>query len=199
MIETTPHLASKPIGAGPSGRGLHGLGPASKPGASAGFGVFLMMLAAPPLVIGLWAMAQGLITLTWPRTDGQIDRVYFSQSQPDDETRRMSASIDITYRYVVGGRTYSSSSIAPYTFGWQNSGHARRQHDDYSADMAVRIAHDPHDPRVAYLEPGPSSTSLMLLGVGFIFGLTWAFHPAAGGPRKARGGAARGGKIGKLT
>ena len=175
MIETTPHLAPKPIGAGPSGRGLQGLGPASKPGASAGFGVFLMMLAAPPLVIGLWAMAQGLITLTWPRTDGQIVRVYFSQSQPDDETRRMSASIDITYRYVVGGRTYSSSSIAPYTFGWQNSGHARKQHDDYSADMAVRIAHDPHDPRVAYLEPGPSSTSLMLLGVGFIFGLPGLF------------------------
>src|SRR5215472_18245122 len=94
MIETTPHLAPKPIGAGPSGRGLHGLGPASKPGASAGFGIFLMMLAAPPLVLGLWVTAQGLNTLTWPRADGQIVRVYFSQSQPDDETRRMSASID---------------------------------------------------------------------------------------------------------
>jgi len=175
MIETTPHLAPKPIGAGPSGRGLHGLGPASKPGASAGFGIFLMMLAAPPLVLGLWVTAQGLNTLTWPRADGQIVRVYFSQSQPDDETRRMSASIDITYRYVVDGRTYSASSIAPYTFGWQNSGHARQQHDHYSTDLAVRIAYDPHDPSIAYLEPGPSSTSLMLLGIGVIFGLPGLF------------------------
>ena len=171
MIETTPHLAPKPIGAGPSGRGLHGLGPASKPGASAAFGLFLMMLAAPPLVLGLWVMVQGFMTLTWPRANGQIIRVYFSQSQPDDETRRMSASIDLIYRYVVDGRTFSSSSIAPYTFGWQNSGHARKQHDHYSDDMAVRVAYDPRDPSVAYLEPGPSSTSLMLLGIGFIFGL----------------------------
>jgi hypothetical protein len=175
MIEATPHLAPKPIGAGPSGRGLHGLGPASKPGASAGFGIFLMMLAAPPLALGLWVMAQGLVTLTWPRADGQIVRVHFSQSQPDEETRRMSASIDITYRYVVDGRTYSSSSIAPYTFGWQNSGHARKQHDRYSGDMVVKVAYDPSDPSVAYLEPGPSSTSLMLLGVGFIFGLPGLF------------------------
>src|SRR6516165_5965121 len=31
------------------------------------------------------------------------------------------------------------------------------------------------------------------------FRLAWAFHLAAGGPRTAHGGAARGGMIGKLT
>jgi hypothetical protein len=171
MIETTPHLSPKPIGAGPSGRGLHGLGPASKPGASGRFGTVLLIVAAAPFVIGLWGVAQGLMTLTWPLADGRIEAVNFRLSQPDEETRRMSASIYVRYRYTVGGKTYSGSAISPAMFGGQNSGEARKQDRQYSPGMPVRVAYDTGDAAIAYLEPGPSSTSLVFVAVGLFVGL----------------------------
>ena len=83
----------------------------------------------------------------------------------------MTASIDIVYRYTVDGRTYSSSVISPSTFGGQNSAEARKQDDRYATDMPVRVAYDASDPRIAYLEPGPSSVSLVFVAVGLFIGL----------------------------
>jgi Protein of unknown function (DUF3592) len=171
MIETTPHLKPKPIGAGPSGRGLHGLGPPPKPGASGSFGVLLLIIAAVPFAIGLWSTGHGLMTLTWPRADGLIVYRTMHRSQPDEKTRRMSASVDLAFRYTVDGKTYSGSAIAPKTFGWQNSTEAEKQYDRYITGSPVRVAYDPSNPEIAYLEPGPSSFSLMLIGAGLFIGL----------------------------
>jgi hypothetical protein len=171
MSESTPNPNRRPIGTGPSGKGLHGLGPAPEPGASGRFGTLLLVLAAVPFALGLWGTAQGLLTLGWPRADGLIEYASLSVSEADDRGRT-SASISIRYSYVVDGKSHSGSAIAPYTFGMQNSAQARAQHDRYARDMPVKVAYDPSDPSIAYLEPGPSSTSLMLVAVGLIIGLT---------------------------
>jgi hypothetical protein len=166
-----PLVPYRPIGAGPSGRGLHGLGPASKPGASGRFGTALLIVAAIPFGFGSWGFITGIMSLRWPLAEGLITHSTLRLSEPDSETRRMSASVDIRYRYNVDGVDYSGAAIAPSTFGAQNSSEASAQHERYQSGTAVRVAYDPKDPSVAYLEPGPSSTSMLLVGVGLFIGL----------------------------
>jgi hypothetical protein len=167
----TPTIPYAPRGAGPTGRGLHGLGPASKPGASGRFGTALLIVAAIPFGFGSWGLINGIMSLRWPLAEGLITRSTLSLSEPDSETRRMSARVDISYRYNVDGVDYSGAAIAPSSFGAQNSSEARAQHERYQSGAAVRVAYDPKDPGVAYLEPGPSSTSMLLVGVGLFIGL----------------------------
>jgi hypothetical protein len=65
----------------------------------------------------------------------------------------------------------------------QNSAGAAKMRERHPEGSTTRIAYDPDDPSIAYLEPGPSSFSLALtaigsviLGVGF-----WVRRKAAQG------------------
>jgi hypothetical protein len=150
------------------------LGPERRMRQSLAFGRNLIVLAALVLAPGAWAAVKGALTLRWPRAEAKII---------DADLRRMSApSLDnrkppdqwnafqVHYRYAVGGRDYLGGRVEPYDFGMQNSAGAARMSERHPVGSAATVAYDPADPATAYLEPGPSSFSLVMVGIGVVIG-----------------------------
>jgi hypothetical protein len=139
------------------------------------FGRKLIVLALLILTPGLWGAIKGALTLRWPRAEATIlDAELRRHSRPTDSTPRASDmwnSFSVYYRYEVANREYLGGNLEPYAFGMQNSAGAERMRDRYPVGSKARVAYDPADPEIAYLEPGPSSFSLVLVGVGTFIGL----------------------------
>ena len=140
------------------------------------FARLLMIIALAPLWLGAWGYYQGWRTLNWPTAEalilGSDLRISTSEHRRDDRTvTDQRATVDIRYTYKVDGRDYVGDGIEPYSYGMQNSAAARDQAWKYPANSKVRVAYDPDDATIAYLEPGPSSVSKMLLGIGVVLGL----------------------------
>ena len=77
----------------------------------------------------------------------------------------------VHYQYAVGGRDYVGGGIEPYDLGMQNSAGAAKMRERFPVGSTVPVAYNPNDPSEAYLMPGPSSFSLILLGIGMAFAL----------------------------
>lgn len=149
------------------------------------FGRLLLLIAATPFVLGLYGCVMGALTLQWPRTEAKILgsdlRIIMTESRDSTsslpETR---AVVDVAYTYTVNGRDYVSGEIEPYTWGMQNSALSRKHKERYPKDAVVSAAYDPDNPATAYLEPRPSATSMMFLGIGLVMGLSGLYlHWAA--------------------
>ncbi len=143
---------------------------------SLAFGRNLIVLAALILAPSLWCLGHGLLTLRWPRVDATIVDANFrvqteqmaSSGQRDrDEWNTFSTH----FRYTVAGKEYISDRIEPYDMGMQNSAGAERMREQHPVGSVARAAYDPQMPEIAYLEPGPSSVSLMLGGAAVFMGL----------------------------
>ena len=140
------------------------------------FGRTILGIAAIPFLLGAYGVTMGWLTLQWPRTDAKIldsntrifttDTTRGGRSVTDER-----AVIDIRYSYSVAGREYIGEEIEPYTFGMQNSGMAKTHRERYRAGTTARAAYNADDPAIAYLEPGPSATAMMFLGIGVFMGL----------------------------
>lgn len=141
------------------------------------FGRLLLVVAATPFVLGLYGCVMGALTLQWPRTEAKILgsdlRIHLTQTRGPDGTSQTDtrATVDIAYSYSVNGRDHVSGEIEPYTWGMQNSALSRIHKQRYPKGAAVSAVYDPRNPAIAYLEPGPSATSTMFLGVGLTIGL----------------------------
>ena len=131
-------------------------------------------LAVIAFTLGSWAAAQGALTLRWPRVAAKIvdanlalhERETRDAPRPD---RRHTFAVH--YQYAVGGREYLGGAIEPYDLGMQNSAGAVKMRDRFPVGSTVPVAYNPNDPSEAYLMPGPSSFSLILLGIGVAFAL----------------------------
>jgi hypothetical protein len=149
------------------------------------FGRLLLIIAATPFVLGLYGCVMGLLTMQWPQTEAKILgsdlRIVVTESR--DSTSSLpetSATIDVAYTYSVNGRDYVSGEIEPYTWGMQNSALSRVHKERYPKGALVSAAYDPENPAIAYLEPRPSATSMMFLGIGLVIGLSGLYlHWAA--------------------
>ncbi|HWE79591.1 MAG TPA: DUF3592 domain-containing protein [Pseudolabrys sp.] len=138
----------------------------------------LIVLAALIFAPGLWGVVNGALTLRWPRTTATI---------VDSDLRRFSAqmnsgsgsnkerdewnSYSAHYHYSVGGKEYFAGRVEPYDFGMQNSAGAEKMRQRHPVGSTAQIAYDSDDAQIAYLEPGPSSFSLALAGLGAFMGL----------------------------
>jgi hypothetical protein len=154
------------------------------------FGRNLMILGAAILALGAYATARGLQTLYWPRAEATITSAeLLRQSAPT--SRRVNGhttedswnSFHVLYRYQVGEKDYVSGGVEPYDFGMQNSAGAAKMRERHPPGSAARIAYDPSDPGIAYLEPGPSSFALILMAIGSVFGFSgfWVRRKASQG------------------
>jgi hypothetical protein len=134
------------------------------------FSWFLMVVGLAFLGLGAWGIYQGAVTSKWPRAPAVILhsdlRVRDSTPNRSSGQRDSTASVAIRYEYTVEGRKYIGDGIEVVDFGLQNSAAARKQHDKYPGGSTAQVAYDPANPAIAYLEPGPSSMSLMLGGIG---------------------------------
>jgi hypothetical protein len=156
-METTPKLSS-----------------ARRMRQSLAFGRNLIVLAAIVLLPGVWAAARGAVTLRWPRAEATIiDADLRLMTMPSMRGRKPPDqwnTFHVHYRYNVGGRDFLGGRVEPYDLGMQNSAGAKRMKERHPVGSTAKVAYDPENPAIAYLEPGPSSFSLMLLGIGAIIG-----------------------------
>lgn len=142
---------------------------------SLAFGRNLIVLAALVLAPGLWGAGQGALTLRWPRTDAKIidaNLRTFERETRDRNYRDQWHSFAVHYAYSVGGKDYFGGGVEPYDFGMQNSAGAEKMQARHPIGSTAKVAYDPADASIAYLEPGPSSFSLALVGIGAVIGLS---------------------------
>ena len=140
---------------------------------SLAFGRNLIVLACLILFPGLWGASHGALTLRWPRADATIIDANLrtvTRDSSDSRYRDEWHSFAVRYSYKVGGIDRFGGRVEPYDFGMQNSAGAQRMRDRHPVGSLAQIVYDPADPNVAYLEPGPSSFSLALVGIGVVIG-----------------------------
>jgi len=143
---------------------------------SLAFGRNLIVLALLILLPGLWAAGNGALTLRWPRADAKVvDAKLRLQITPSKSDRRhqqpdVTTSFHVLYSYAVAGREYLNGGVEPYDFGMQNSAGAKKMQARHPVGSAAQVAYDPADPAVSYLEPGPSSMSLVMVAIGVVIG-----------------------------
>jgi hypothetical protein len=153
------------------------------------FGRNLMVLGALVLVLGLYGTLMGALTLKWPRTTATITsaellRQTTTRRGPDGRSMEEGwNSFQVIYQYRVGDRDYVAGGVEPYDFGMQNSAGAEKMRERHPINSQARIAYDPANPAIAYLEPGPSSFALVLTGIGAFIGLCgfWVRRKASQG------------------
>src|SRR5262249_24320455 len=87
------------------------------------------------------------------------------------------------YRYRVGDVEYVAGGVEPYNYGMQNSAGAEKMRDRHQIHSISDVAYDPNDPKIAYLEPGPSSAALAIaaIGAGMTLSGLWVRRMAARG------------------
>jgi hypothetical protein len=131
------------------------------------FSWFLIFIGLPLMGLGGWGVYQGYVTLKWPRATAIIlDANLRVQDADPSRQKTVTHSVDIRYKYTVEGRTYQGDGIEVAGFGLQNSALAQKQYDKFPAGSTAEVAYNPNDPITSYLQPGPSSTSLALAGIG---------------------------------
>ncbi|HEX9326588.1 MAG TPA: DUF3592 domain-containing protein [Reyranella sp.] len=153
------------------------------------FGRNLMVLAALILAIGIYGTVRGGLTLKWPRADATITsaellrQISASRGMDGRSFEDGWNSFHVLYQYHVGGREYVAGGVEPYDFGMQNSAGAAKMRERHPVGSQAKVAYDPGNPAVAYLEPGPSSFALVLSGIGAFMLLTgwWVRTKAAQG------------------
>ncbi|MFN3657581.1 MAG: DUF3592 domain-containing protein [Pseudolabrys sp.] len=136
--------------------------------------LFLAVLGIIAFGFGAWGAWNGQQTTKWPRTEAQI--VDAKLTQHERETRDVQrpdkwTTFDVHYLYRVGGKIYLGGGIEPYAFNMQNSAGAKKMADAYPIGVKTTVAYNPADVTEAYLMPGPSSFSLILMVIGAVFGL----------------------------
>jgi len=153
------------------------------------FGRNLMVLAGLIFILGAYGTVQGALTLGWPRAEATIitadlARQIMMTRDPDGRSREESwNSFHVLYRYTVDGREYAAGGVEPYDYGMQNSASAAKMGERHPPGSTAKVAYDPRNPAIAYLEPGPSSFALVLGGIGAFMALCgfWVRRKASQG------------------
>ena len=123
------------------------------------FGRNLMVLALVIFALGGYGVVMGALTLKWPRTGATITSAELLRQT--STSRGMDGrsiedgwnSFHVLYQYRVGDRDYVSGGVEPYDFGMQNSAGAAKMRERHPVGSQDKIAYDPGNPAVAYLEP----------------------------------------------
>ena len=140
---------------------------------SLAFGRNLIVLALLVLAPGLWDATHGALTLRWPRAEAKIIDAKlrtFERATSDPYYRDQWHTFTVHYHYTIGGKEYFGGGVEPYDFGMQNSAGAEKMKERHPIGSTAQVAYDPEHPEVAYLGPGPSSFSVILIVIGAIIG-----------------------------
>lgn len=126
--------------------------------------------------LGAW---RGWVTQSWPTTEAtllsnRVEKTEETRSIPMTDRLRGGIqenvereSLSLAYRYAVDGVAFEGHKLEPWDFGLP--GQAKMQAVASLGDGAkYPVAYDPRDPRRAYLMPGPSSSSIVLLTLGVV-------------------------------
>jgi len=108
-------------------------------------------------------------SLSWPQADGVIAHsAVLQQMQTSSSTNAATYKADVTYRYKVQGRDYSSERITLADFS-SSTGRAQDIVDRFPDGAPVTVYYNPVDPSDAVLERDGTSGIRLLYIIGGIF------------------------------
>lgn len=139
------------------------------------------------LYFGVRKTYSGIASSYWPTAEGRV-----LSSKVISESGKKGGlvySAEVNYAYSVHGESFTSERIR---FGSINTGNRvfpAQLAEKYSAGSSVTVYYSASDPSVAVLEPGVQSASLIVCGIGLLFGsvgLAAIFLPTSRGERRRR-------------
>lgn len=119
----------------------------------------LFLLAGIPLT-------KGIIRITWPTTTGII---LTSELEQGPYARAM--YVRLSYEYSVGDNKFMGSNIHnPQNTLFRKAGAEKRVKIKYAPQNQVKVYYNPHQPELAFLEPGPGVEEIFIFCLGlFLF------------------------------
>jgi hypothetical protein len=141
------------------------------------FSLVFVGIGAALLSYAFKMAAKAQRSLSWPSVDGEIAHsavLYQSETSPGQGSSN-TFKADISYRYKVAGRSYSSSKIALLDVASSSSRRADDLVGRYPDKSKVEVYYDPANPGEAVLEPGASSALTFLYVIGGLFALAGLF------------------------
>lgn len=128
--------------------------------------VFLLIGAG--LTVWGWSILQNARTsMTWPTAEGVITESEVTKSE--DAEGGDSYKPEIAYQYTVENQRHESYTIKYGENSYGSRGRAQTVADTYPVGRQVIVYYDPEQPGRSVLEPGVSSGSYIVLGVGLFF------------------------------
>ena len=134
----------------------------------------LLLLGVPLFIAGFLAVLNGMYTRKWPRADAVIRQSGAPTIEPDmpgepGHTHRTAlVSADFSYEYAIGGAKFLGDGITPFSLVRLSSSSMQKLHRQYPAGAHVKVAYDPHNPTISYLEPGVSLAAKALFAAGSV-------------------------------
>ncbi len=128
-------------------------------------GLIFIVLGLGVLVAFAVNVRNGVLSLSWPTTDGRV----LSSSFETDEDGYWRANV--TYSYEVAGVNYQGYDVHVSEMHWgDGQEHAQTAVYSYPAGMAVDVHYNPALPGRAVLEPGPNlGDSALLVFAALLF------------------------------
>ncbi len=132
---------------------------------------YAIILLAGLLVfgLGLREMYLASASASWPTCPGYVVYSEVKESVRRDIGDAPSYSANVTYKYEVDGKEYTSDTVF---FGQYNSGFTgivKKIVERYPVRKRVTVHYDPRNPQTAVLETGWSWGAFLLATVGLIF------------------------------
>ena len=138
------------------------------------FPLFFVMVGLGCLSLGVRNIVLAQKSSSWISTQGVIlhSEVVSQRSAPPVHRRssgRPTFGARVEYQYSALGREFRSSRVSFGDFSSGDVTHARSIVSKYPAGKAVTVYFDPHDPSLAVLETGITTSTYLLGGIGFVF------------------------------
>lgn len=151
----------------------------------------LLVLVLPFTILGtirlVDAVREAARSASWPGVEGRVEGTALEESSSTDRfgVTTSQYSVQVGYRYEVGGVTYRSHRVGIIPRRDSNRARVEAELRAYPVGGLVRVFHDPDAPGRALLRPGmewglTAALSLVNLGmlVGCGLGLRFLFLPA---------------------
>lgn len=134
-----------------------------------GTSIFLLIFIAIGVGFSLWGwsvLQDARASESWPTTSGEI---LSSNVRVDDDDEGTSYFGDVSFRYVVNDKVFTSDNVSFGQYGSGNRSHAEGIVARYPVGGQVTVYYDTNEPQTAVLEPGVTWSSYFLLGMGALF------------------------------
>lgn len=133
------------------------------------------------LYAGVTNLRRAAASKDWPTAPGKVVVSELDRRRSDKGSSTYSATV--VYDYKVDGTDYSANRVSFGSGSSSNPASARTVLNKYKVGTAVSVHYAPKDPALAVLEPGVSTGTMLMPGIGAVFFLVGCgmafFLPAA--------------------
>ncbi len=124
------------------------------------------VLGIGAMCVGIWLLAWGSLSNSWPSTTGRIFSSHLSSSRDNDGATYGAA---VTYEYYIGAQRYFSDRVSFGDYNSSDSRHASGILSRYPEGTIVTVYFNPLRPSMSVLEQGAGGGAFIPLGLGAAF------------------------------